>query len=149
MDDLRVARRFGQGMTGVWPQCLAGWRDATMGTVGGTVLIVDDHAEFRASARVLLEAEGFVVVGEAVDGGEAVEVVALLHPGVVLLDVQLPGEDGIAVAERLGAAPDAPVIVLISSREAAAYGPRLTDGCARGFISKSCLSGQALAALLG
>ena len=114
----------------------------------GTVLIVDDHAEFRAAARALLEAEGFDVVGEAADGGEAVEGVALLRPGVVLLDIQLPGEDGISLAERIAAAPDPPAVVLISSREAAAYGPRLTEGSARGFISKSQLSGEALAALL-
>jgi DNA-binding NarL/FixJ family response regulator len=120
-----------------------------MSTVGRTVLIVDDHAEFRASARALLEAEGYVVVGEAVDGVQAVEAVALLRPSVVLLDVQLPGEDGITVAERLAAAPDPPAIVLISSREAAAYGPRLAAGGARGFISKSGLSGEALAAVLG
>ncbi len=60
-----------------------------------TVLIVDDHAEFRASARALLEAEGFAVVGEAADGAQAIEAVAALRPAIVLLDVQLPGRDGL------------------------------------------------------
>ena len=64
-----------------------------------TVLIVDDHAAFRASARALLEAEGFEVVGEAADGTEAVEAVAVLRPAIVLLDIQLPDLDGLAVAE--------------------------------------------------
>jgi DNA-binding NarL/FixJ family response regulator len=120
-----------------------------MGLVRETVLIVDDHAEFRASARALLEAEGFDVVGDAADGAEAIRAVTLLKPHLVLLDIQLPDEDGIAVAERLGELPDPPVIVFTSSREASAYGPRLTSSSARGFIPKSGLSGQALATLLG
>jgi DNA-binding NarL/FixJ family response regulator len=114
-----------------------------------TVLIVDDHAAFRASARALLEAEGFDVVGEAADGVGAVEAVAVLRPEIVLLDVQLPDLDGLAVAEQLAAVPDAPAVVLISSRDAAAYGPRLRATPARGFIPKSGLSGEALAALIG
>jgi DNA-binding NarL/FixJ family response regulator len=114
-----------------------------------TVLIVDDHAAFRASARALLQAEGFDVVGEAADGVGAMEAVAVLRPEIVLLDVQLPDLDGLAVAEQLAAVPDAPAVVLISSRDAAAYGPRLRATPARGFIPKSGLSGEALAALIG
>ena len=114
-----------------------------------TVLIVDDHADFRVSASALLEAEGFAVVGEAADGAAAIAEVARLRPEVVLLDIQLPDVDGLNVAERLAAAPDPPVIVLISSREAAAYGPRLQAAPARGFIPKRELSGAALTALVG
>ena len=68
-----------------------------------TVLIVDDHDDFRVSARSLLEAEGFAVVGEAADGPEALAQAERLAPDVVLLDIQLPGLDGFAVAERLAA----------------------------------------------
>jgi DNA-binding NarL/FixJ family response regulator len=114
-----------------------------------TVVIVDDHVAFRASARELLDAEGFDVIGEAADGAEAVEAVAALRPDVVLLDVQLPGVDGLAVAEQLASAPDPPAVVLISSRDAGAYGPRLRETPARGFIPKSGLSGEALTALVG
>jgi DNA-binding NarL/FixJ family response regulator len=114
-----------------------------------TVLIVDDHAAFRASARALLEAEGFEVVGEAADGAGAVAAVAALRPKIVLLDIQLPDLDGFAVAQRLAAASGAPAVVLISSRDAATYGPRLQATPARGFIPKSGLSGEALAALTG
>jgi len=53
------------------------------------------------------------------------------------------------VAERVAAAPDPPQVVLISSRDAAAYGPRLTAAPARGFLPKRELSGAALAALVG
>ena len=113
-----------------------------------TVLIVDDHDAFRASAAALLEAEGFAVVGEAADSGSAIAQAELLRPQVVLLDIQLPGLDGFAVAERLAAGSDPPMVVLISSREAAAYGPRLDAAAARGFLPKRELSGRALAALV-
>jgi DNA-binding NarL/FixJ family response regulator len=116
--------------------------------VRATVLIVDDHADFRVSARSLLEAEGFTVVGEAAGGHEALAQAERLAPDVVLLDVQLPGLDGFAVAERLAAQGEPPAVVLISSREAAAYGPRLSRAQARGFIPKRALSGKALASLV-
>jgi DNA-binding NarL/FixJ family response regulator len=113
-----------------------------------TVLIVDDHDDFRASARALLEAEGFAVVGEAGDGLEAIARVAVLRPEIVLLDIQLPGRDGLEVAEELASTTDPPAVVLVSSRAAAAYGPRLEQTSARGFIAKSELSGVSLARLL-
>ena len=77
-----------------------GWCVSIAG-VPSRVLIVDDHEGFRAAAHALLEAEGFVVVGEAGDGPGAVEAVGRLRPDVVLLDVQLPGIDGFGVAELL------------------------------------------------
>jgi DNA-binding NarL/FixJ family response regulator len=121
----------------------------TIGIVLPTVLIVDDNAAFRASARELIDAEGFDVIGEASDGPGALEAVASLRPDIVLLDIQLPGLDGLAVAEQLASAPDPPAVVLISGRDAAAFGPRLRGTPARGFLPKSGLSGEALAALVG
>jgi DNA-binding NarL/FixJ family response regulator len=113
-----------------------------------TVLIVDDHPSFRASARMLLESEGFEVIGEAEDGQSALRAVEALRPDVVLLDVQLPDIDGIEVAARLTANGSAPAVVLTSSRDLADLGP-LRDRCdVRGFIPKSELSGPALEALL-
>jgi CheY-like chemotaxis protein len=88
-----------------------------------TVLIVDDHEDFRKSAKALLEAEGFAVVGEAADGIEAIEAIATLRPSVVPLDIQLPGPDGLTVAESIARHPNPPAVVLISSRDARAYGP--------------------------
>ena len=122
--------------------------NATMAIVRSTVLIVDDHEAFRASARALLEADGFDVIGESADGNDALKTVAALRPDVVLLDIQLPGIDGFTVAAELAERTDPPAVVLISSRDAAAYGPRLRDTPSRGFISKSELSGRALAALI-
>jgi DNA-binding NarL/FixJ family response regulator len=113
-----------------------------------TVVIVDDHAGFRSSARALLEAEGFDVVGEAVDGVSALSVIGQLHPRVVLLDVGLPDIDGFEVAERLAEAGDPPAVVLVSTRGASAYRRRLARSPVCGFIAKSELSGNALAALV-
>jgi DNA-binding NarL/FixJ family response regulator len=121
------------------------WEDRSMRR---TVLIVDDHEAFRESAATLLEAEGFDVVGQAADGPEAFAEVERLQPEVVLLDIQLPDLDGFAVAARLAALPEAPRVVLISSREAGAYGQRLGEAAARGFITKRELSGRTLAALV-
>jgi DNA-binding NarL/FixJ family response regulator len=116
--------------------------------MGRTVLIVDDHPSFRASARMLLECEGFEVVGEAEDGAGALVAVQRLAPQVVLLDVQLPDIDGFEVAARLTANCDSPAIVLTSSRDVNDLGPLRDRGGVRGFIPKSELSGAALEALL-
>jgi len=112
------------------------------------VVIVDDHAGFRSSARALLEAEGFDVIGEAGDGASALALVDLLRPRIVLLDIQLPDIDGFDVAERLARAGDPPAVVLVSTRGVSAYRRRLARSPASGFISKSELSGNALSTLV-
>jgi DNA-binding NarL/FixJ family response regulator len=112
------------------------------------VLIVDDHVTFRATARRLLEAEGFEVVGEAEDGASALEAVARLRPEVVLLDVQLPDMDGFEVSRRLYSNGASPMIVLTSSRDASEFGDLVGACGSRGFIPKGELSGRRLAALL-
>jgi DNA-binding NarL/FixJ family response regulator len=119
---------------------------ATVLVVGRSVLIVDDHAPFRAAARKLLEAAGFDVVGEAADGEAALAAVAQLRPEIVLLDIQLPGIDGFAVAQRLAGEGSAPAIVLTSSRSVTSFRRRLAANPAWSFIAKSDLSGEALTA---
>ena len=114
-----------------------------------TVLIVDDHPSFRSSARALLEAEGYDIVGEAENGVAALRQAKELRPDVVLLDIQLPDIDGFEVARRLTAAVDAPAVVLTSSRDAADFGPLIARSGARGFVPKGELSGARIAALLG
>jgi len=108
------------------------------------VLIVDDHAPFRALARRLLTDDGFDVVGEAADGAAAIDAARVLRPDVVLLDVQLPDVDGFRVAEALVGASPGPAVVLVSSRASSDYGSRLATSSARGFIAKSDLSGDRL-----
>ena len=112
------------------------------------VLIVDDHAPFRASARRLLEAAGFEVVGEAADAASALAAAAALEPELVLLDVQLPDLDGFEVAARLTNGGDGPAVVLVSSRDGSDFGPLVSRSGARGFIAKGELSEAALRALL-
>jgi DNA-binding NarL/FixJ family response regulator len=113
-----------------------------------SILIVDDHPSFRATARALLQAEGFDVIGEAVDGASALQAVRDLKPEVVLLDVQLPDTDGFAVAAELTAANGAPLVVLTSSRDRSDFGPLVSESGARGFVAKAELSGPALTAIL-
>ena len=119
-----------------------------------TVVIADDHPSFRASARAILESEGFEVIGEAEDGAGAIAAVDELAPDVLLLDVQLPDMDGFAVCRQCegdgslnGGAPVS--VVLVSSRDACDYGGLIEQSGARGFIAKAELSGGALADLLG
>jgi DNA-binding NarL/FixJ family response regulator len=113
-----------------------------------TVLIVDDHPSFRASARVLLESEGFQVIGEAVDGASALTEAGRLQPQLVLLDVQLPDIDGFDVAARLTGKDSSPAVILVSSRDSSDFGPLVSRSGARGFVPKAELSGERLQALL-
>jgi DNA-binding NarL/FixJ family response regulator len=112
------------------------------------VLIVDDHPSFRASARRMLEAEGFQVVAEAGTGAEALQAADAWSPELILLDVHLPDGQGFDVAERLTVNGSVPAIVLTSSRDASDFGPLVERSGARGFISKSELSGEALRRIL-
>jgi DNA-binding NarL/FixJ family response regulator len=113
------------------------------------VLIVDDHPSFRASARAMLESEGFDVVGEASDGVTALEAVWTLRPDLVLLDVQLPDMSGFDVCAALktrdGTAPE---VILVSSRDVTDFGNLVDISGASGFIPKDELSGELLAAVL-
>jgi DNA-binding NarL/FixJ family response regulator len=113
-----------------------------------TVLVVDDHGGFRASARKLLQAEGFDVVGEAADATAGIEAVRALRPDVVLLDIQLPDFDGILASRQMGALNGSSAIILISSRDLDDLGGALAESPARGFIPKSELSGDVIRELL-
>jgi DNA-binding NarL/FixJ family response regulator len=116
--------------------------------VGTRVLIVDDHATFRASARLLLESEGFEVVGEAQNGASAIEQIKALLPDLLLLDVQLPDIDGFEVATRVTRADRAPAVILTSSRDGRDFDALVAASGAKGFVAKADLSGATLRALL-
>jgi len=111
-----------------------------------TALIVDDHAAFRASAKTLLQDEGFQVIGEAEDGRSGLELAGALDPDLVLLDVALPDLSGLEVAERL--AESRSKVVLVSSRDPRDFGARFRRTSAVGFIPKDVLSGETLKELL-
>jgi len=87
--------------------------------VGVRVLTVDDQAVFRAIAREVIDATpGFESVGEVANGHEALAAVARLNPQLVLLDVRMPGMDGVEVARRLRATHPDTMVVLVSIEEA-------------------------------
>jgi DNA-binding NarL/FixJ family response regulator len=113
-----------------------------------TVLIVDDHPSFRASARIVLESEGFDVVGEAEDGASAITQCCRLRPQVVLLDVQLPDTDGFDVCAQLIAQDASQKVILTSSRDSSDFGPLVHTSGARGFVPKAELSGERVQELL-
>lgn len=110
-----------------------------------TVVIVDDHARFRRSARALLELEGFHVIGEAADGEAALAAVDRLKPDVALVDVGLPDMTGFDVSERVSRETS---VILVSSRNRADIGRRARSCGALGFLTKDELSGEALAGVL-
>ena len=112
--------------------------------MSASVLIVDDHAGFRVAARAMLNQMGLKVIGEAESGESAIESVLELRPDIVLLDIQLPGIDGIEVARRLQDVVPTPVIVLTSTRDAVDYGSRLASAPAAIFVAKSDLNRHAL-----
>ena len=127
----------------------AGAVGATICYVPVSVLIVDDHAGFRARAREMLGSAGYHVVAEAADGAGGIGAARRVRPGVVLLDVQLPDITGFEVARVLVAGPCPPVVVLVSAREAADYGGLIERSGAAGFVTKSDLTARSLGALIG
>jgi DNA-binding NarL/FixJ family response regulator len=112
------------------------------------VLVIDDHDGFRASARKLLVAEGFEVVGEAADAASGIEAARTLHPDVILLDVQLPDLNGVTASARIAALNGGSSIILISTCDLDDAESALAESAARGFIPKAELDGAAIRELL-
>ncbi|OGO11762.1 MAG: DNA-binding response regulator [Chloroflexi bacterium RBG_13_68_17] len=101
------------------------------------VLIADDHEVVREGLRMILEAEdGFVVLGEAADGAQAVELAGRLEPDVVLMDLRMPKMDGLEAIERIRAAwPQIAIVILTTYNEDDLMLRGLRAG-ARGFLLK-------------
>jgi DNA-binding NarL/FixJ family response regulator len=108
------------------------------------VLIVDDHAGFRAQARKLLESHGYEVVGEAADGAEAAATVGALQPEVVLLDVHLPDGNGFEIVEHLVELGCGARVVMMSGHDAKTNRARLSRAPGLPFIFKPDLSSETL-----
>ena len=101
------------------------------------VVIVDDQPPFRAAARLVVDAtDGFDVVGEAETGEDGVSMCRELKPDLVLMDVNLPGMDGLEATRQI-LAEEKPVVLVLSTYEAAEYEPRATAAGASAYIQKS------------
>jgi two-component system, NarL family, nitrate/nitrite response regulator NarL len=111
-------------------------------------LLVDDNEQFLASATRLLESQGLDVVGRARSGAEALRLTRELAPDVVLVDVQLGDEDGLELARQLALGPRSPRIVLISTRSERVIRDLIVESPAVGFLAKTELSADAIAAVL-
>jgi DNA-binding NarL/FixJ family response regulator len=101
------------------------------------LLIADDHTLFRESLRSLLTPRGFEIVGEARDGREAVELARRLKPDIVLMDLSMPGLDGLAATRLISAEmPQVKVVILTASEEDAQLFEAIKSG-AQGYLMKS------------
>jgi DNA-binding NarL/FixJ family response regulator len=102
------------------------------------VLIVDDQAPFRLAARMVVDATpGFEVVGEAETGEASVDMARELEPDLVLLDVNLPGINGVEACRRILANSASTRVILVSTYEQDEYAPRAKEAGAIAYISKS------------
>ena len=102
------------------------------------VLIVDDQEPFRLAARMVVDAtDGFDVVGEAETGEDSVEMASSIAPDLVLMDVNLPGIDGLEATRRILAADRPPIVLLLSTYEEAEYAPKAAEWGAAAYIPKA------------
>ena len=100
------------------------------------VLVVDDHGAIREALRIMLDSHGLLVVGEAADGDSAVRNAAALRPDVVLMDLRMPGTDGVAATREIRSRELAEVLVLTSFDEDELVFGAIRAGAA-GFLLKT------------
>jgi len=113
-----------------------------------SILVVDDHTVFRSGLRLLLEIKGgFKVVGEAGNGVEAIEQTRDLTPDIILMDLAMPGMDGLTTMLRIQEiAPKTKILVLTQHADRAYLLPALQAG-ASGYILKSSKSDELISAI--
>jgi two-component system response regulator AlgR len=109
------------------------------------VLVVDDQEPFRRAMATVVEAtDGFVVVGSATTGEESLTAAAELRPQLVLMDVNLPGIDGIEASRRLTSRPGGPVVVLLSTYDAEEFD--IAGSGAAAYVAKAAFGPDRLSA---
>ena len=107
-------------------------------------LLVDDNQPFLEASRTLLSREGLDVVGTAATSAECVRAAEELDPDIILVDVDLGGESGIALAHRLAAAPAGWGVIFMSSHSAEDFAELADEAGALGFLAKSELCRDAV-----
>jgi DNA-binding NarL/FixJ family response regulator len=114
-------------------------------------LIVDDSAAFQDAARGLLERQGMSVIGVASSAAEGLMRAAELKPQVILIDIDLGGDSGFALARELAqdAGDDPAKLILISTHPEEDFADLIAESPALGFIAKRQLSGRAIQQILG
>jgi DNA-binding NarL/FixJ family response regulator len=109
------------------------------------VLVVDDQAPFRLAARtVIRRTEGFELVGEAATGEEAVTMVADLRPALVLMDINMPGINGIEATRQIIAIAPETVVFLCSTYQLSDLPPDAITSGARAYVNKEDLGAESL-----
>jgi DNA-binding NarL/FixJ family response regulator len=109
------------------------------------VLICDDQETFRAAAREVVNAtRGFEVVGEAETGEDSVVAAGRLRPDLVLMDVHLPGIDGLEASRRIRAEHPEVAVLLLSTYDPEDFAPRIAGSGAIAFISKAAFGSDGL-----
>jgi DNA-binding NarL/FixJ family response regulator len=112
------------------------------------VVLVDDQQMVRAGFRMVIDSQAdLTVVGEAGDGGSAVEVVRTTPADVVLMDVRMPGTDGIEATRQVTALPDAPRVVVLTTFDLDEYVVAAIGAGASGFLLKDAPPEEMLAAV--
>ena len=112
------------------------------------ILIVDDHPVVRHGLRTLLEVqEGWEVIGEAVDGLEALEKAERLSPDVILLDISMPKMNGVEACRLIRKAQPASEILIVTQHDSAQMMREAQEAGARGYVVKSNAGRDLLAAV--
>jgi two-component system, NarL family, invasion response regulator UvrY len=116
-----------------------------MTTTPYSVVVVDDQVPFRMAAKaVLARLDGFELAGEASSGGEAIEMVDVLHPALVLMDINMPEMNGIEATRRIVSAHPEVVVFLCSTYDVEDLPPGAADSGASAYVNKERFGAQTL-----
>jgi DNA-binding NarL/FixJ family response regulator len=112
------------------------------------VLVVDDHESFRRVASAVVAAtDGFAVVGAVTSGEDSIAAAAAAEPDLVLMDVNLPGMDGMEATRWLRSSARPPVVVLLSTYDEEEFGAQARECGAATYVAKSAFDTERLAAI--
>ncbi|MCK9800232.1 response regulator transcription factor [Pseudomonas sp. MAFF 302030] len=112
-----------------------------------SVFIIDDHPFVRLSIRILLEHEGYKIVGETDNGIDALQIVRECLPDLIILDIGIPKVDGLELLDRLNSLSPAPRTLVLTAQSAALFAGRCMQAGASGYVSKEQDLGELVGAI--